>query len=73
MSKKQREKETIKIEQELIEKKAIELRRQERVAPMYKTAKLATIVVVTTFFILYFGVMVNNRLPDILIKLAENG
>ena len=73
MSRKQREKEAIKIEQELIEKKAVEQRRQERIAPMYKTAKLATFIVIATIFILYFGVIVNNRLPDILIKLAENG
>ena len=73
MSRKQREERAIKTEQEIIEKKAVEMRRRERVAPMFKTAKKITIVVTATVFILYLGVTVNDRLPEILIKIAENG
>ena len=73
MSRKQREERAIKTEQEIIEKKAIEIRRRERVAPMFKTAKKITSVVTATVFILYLGVTVNDRLPEILIKIAENG
>ena len=73
MSRKQREERAIKTEQEIIEKKAVEMRRRERVEPMFKTAKKINIVVTATVFILYLGVTVNDRLPEILIKIAENG
>lgn len=73
MSKKQRERKAVRVEQELIEKIAIEQRRKVRVAPMFRTAKKLTFVVVTTVFVLYLGVMINNRLPEILTRIAENG
>ena len=73
MSRKQREKRAIKTEQEIIDKKAIEIRRQERVAPIFKTVKKLIALVTATIFILYLGVTVNDRLPEILIKIAENG
>ena len=73
MSKKQREREAAKVEQEIVEKKSIEHRRQVRLAPMLKLVKKLTVVILTTFFVLYLGVIINNRLPEILIKISENG
>ena len=73
MGKKAREKKLEKIEQEMAEKAAIEQRRAERIAPVIRTAKRLTIAVLATAFILYLGVVINTRLPDIIAKLMEKG
>ncbi len=73
MGKKQREKKLEKIEQELAEKAAIEQRRQERIAPVLRWAKRITAAVLATGLILYLGVIVNSKLPAILVRLTEKG
>ena len=73
MGRKQREKKLERIEQELAEKQAIEQRKAERLAPIYRWARRLGIAVVATFLILYLGIVVNGKLPDILIRLAEKG
>lgn len=73
MGKNAREKKLEKIEQELAEKQAIEQRRKERVAPIVRWAKRLTLATIATFLILYLGVVINNRLPDILVRLTEKG
>ena len=73
MGKKQREKKLERIEQEIAEKQAIELRRAERLAPIYRLVKRLSMAVVATFLILYLGVVVNGKLPDILARLTEKG
>ncbi len=73
MGKKQREKKLERVEQTQAEKQAIEQRRAERLAPIYRWVKRLTLAAVATFVILYFGVIINGKLPDILVRLTEKG
>jgi hypothetical protein len=73
MGKKAREKKLEKIEQEMAEKQAIEQRRAERTAPIIRMVKRLTVAVVATGVILYLGVIINSKLPEILNGLAQRG
>jgi hypothetical protein len=71
MGKKQQLRKQAKIEQERIEKEAIEQRRAEKSAPFVKTAKRIVAASVATIILLYIGVAVSARLPQILDRLAQ--
>jgi len=73
MGMKERAKKQAKIEQFEAEKAEIARRKEERTAPIVKEVKRVVITVLLTAFILYVGVLINSRLPDILAKFAENG
>ncbi|MEX0594498.1 MAG: hypothetical protein WD157_00125 [Patescibacteria group bacterium] len=73
MGKNAREKKLEKIEQEMAEKRVVELRRAERIAPIIITIKRLSAAVLATIFILYLGVMINSHLPEIVNRLTEKG
>jgi len=73
MGMKARAKKQAKIEQMAAEKAEIAKRKEEKTAPIVKEAKRVAITILATAFILYLGVLINSRLPDILAKLTEKG
>lgn len=61
-----------RLEQELAEKAAIEQRRKEKTEPVYRVTKRLVIAVVATVLILYLGVIVTAKLPDILQRISQS-
>lgn len=61
-----------RLEQETIEKAAIEQRRKDKVEPTYRATKRLIFAVVATVVILYLGVIINDRLPQILQKITQS-
>lgn len=73
MGMKQRAKKQARLEQLAAEKAEITKRKEAKTAPIIREVKRVVITAVATAFILYLGVLVNSRLPDILAKLTEKG
>lgn len=61
-----------RLEQELAEKAAIEQRRKEKTEPLYQTSKRLIFAVIATVVILYLGVFVTARLPEILQRITQS-
>lgn len=61
-----------RLEQELAEKAAIEQRRKEKTEPVYQVTKRLVVAVVATVLILYLGVIVTAKLPDILQRISQS-
>lgn len=72
MGKNQRSRKEQRVSQELQEKQAIELRRQERTQPLVQTTKRVTLAVLATIALLYVGVFVVARLGQILSKITPS-
>lgn len=73
MGKRQRERKAVKVDIELAEKNQIALRKKERLAPTVKIVRKTAGVLLVTIVILYVGIIVNNSLPEILVRLVDKG
>lgn len=72
MGRKERIRKEQKVEQELAEKAAIEQRRKEKTDPVYRTTKRLVLAIVATVVILYLGVIVTAKLPEILQRITQS-
>lgn len=68
-----REKKLAKIQQSLDEKRLVETRRKERLAPVYATTRKLLITLTITIALLYVGVLINRHLPGITNLLIRKG
>ena len=73
MGKRSREKKMAKIEQAVDERKQIDERRQERLAPTYSLTKRLLLTLTIMIILLYVGVVIDRHLPDIISRLLTKG
>lgn len=61
-----------RVEQDRAEKLAIEQRRKDNTEATYRIAKQLTMAIVATIVLLYLGVVVTAKLPEILQRISQS-
>jgi hypothetical protein len=72
MGKKERVRKQQRLEQKLAEQAAAERRRKDKVEPIYQLTKRFVVVTAATILILYLGVVVTAKLPEILQRISRS-
>lgn len=73
MGKKTRERKAVKLEQLRQEKKMIEVRKAEKLRPVYKMARKVVMTVTATALLLYLGVFINAHLQGVINRILGRG
>lgn len=73
MGKKTRERKTAKLEQIQREKKLIEVRKAEKLRPIYRTVRKIVMTLTATALLLYLGVFINAHLQGVINRILGRG